>query len=248
MVAVGLDLVAKHPEDVFLVAPLLWHGLRAEAEAAALGDRDPAALARLVELLRDLERRVPTIVPALRRTVVAYTRMCRAELGRVQGTSDPQAWRDVAERWSALLNPYPAAYAQLRRADALLTAARRPSSEVTACLRAAAVTAHGMGATPFLAELEVVAGRAGLRLGELVDGTGDVAVEAPFRAPELSALTPREHEVLAAVAEGLTNRQVGRRLEMKERTVAVHVSNVLRKTNTRSRTQAAALLQRVRAR
>ena len=54
--------------------------------------------------------------------------------------------------------------------------------------------------------------------------------------------------MLQAVAEGLTNRQVGRRLEMKERTVAVHVSNVLRKTNTRSRTQAAALLQRVRAR
>ncbi|MDT7741511.1 MAG: hypothetical protein QOE59_589, partial [Actinomycetota bacterium] len=151
VVAVGLELVAKHPEDVFLVAPLLWHGLRAEAEAAALGDRDPAAVARLLALLRDLERRVPTIVPALRRTVVAYTRMCRAELGRVQGASDPQAWRDVAERWSALLNPYPAAYAQLRRADALLTGARRPSSEVTACLRAAAVTAHGMGATPFLA-------------------------------------------------------------------------------------------------
>jgi DNA-binding CsgD family transcriptional regulator len=248
VVAVGLELVAKHPEDVFLVAPLLWHGLRAEAEAAALGDRDPAAVARLVELLRDLERRVPTIVPALRRTVVAYTRMCRAELGRVQGASDPQAWRDVAERWSALLNPYPAAYAQLRRADALLAEARRPSAEVTACLRAAAMTAHGMGATPFLAELEAVAARAGLRLGELVEGTGDVVTEAPFRAPELSALTPREHEVLAAVAEGLTNRQVGRRLEMKERTVAVHVSNVLRKTNTRSRTQAAALLQRVRAR
>ena len=50
------------------------------------------------------------------------------------------------------------------------------------------------------------------------------------------------------MAEGLTNRQVGRRLGMQERTVAVHVSNVLRKTNTRSRTQAAALLQRVRAR
>ena len=71
---------------------------------------------------------------------------------------------------------------------------------------------------------------------------------AASAARRISALTPREHEVLAAVAEGLTNRQVGRRLEMKERTVAVHVSNVLRKTNTRSRTQAAALLQRVRAR
>jgi DNA-binding CsgD family transcriptional regulator/tetratricopeptide (TPR) repeat protein len=248
VVAAGLEVVARHPDDVFLVAPLLWHGLRAEAEAAALGDRDPDAVARLVAHLHDLERRVPAIVPALRRTVVAYTRMCRAELGRAQGASDPAGWRDVAERWSALLNPYPAAYAQLRRADALLLEARRPSSEVTACLRAAAVTAHGIGATPFLAEIEAVAARAGLTPGALVEGTEEVATRAPFRAPELSALTPREHEVLAAVAEGLTNRQVGRRLEMKERTVAVHVSNVLRKTNTRSRTQAAALLQRVRAR
>src|SRR6201999_3683154 len=112
-------------EDVFLAAPLIWHGLRAESQAAGLGDRDPDAVARLVEHLRDLERRVPSVVPALRRTVVAYARMCRAELGRVQGASDPEAWRDVAERWSALLNPYPAAYAQLRRGEAPLHEARR---------------------------------------------------------------------------------------------------------------------------
>jgi DNA-binding CsgD family transcriptional regulator len=191
---------------------------------------------------------VPSTLPALRRTIVAYVRMCWAELGRVQGASDPERWRDVAERWSALLNPYPAAYAQLRRADALLDGSRRPSAEVTACLRAAATTARAMGASPFLAELEAVAARGGLTLVDLLGGAGDIDTAAPSLAPELSALTPREHQVLQAVAEGLTNRQVGRRLEMKERTVAVHVSNVLRKTNTRSRTQAAALLQRVRAR
>jgi DNA-binding CsgD family transcriptional regulator/tetratricopeptide (TPR) repeat protein len=248
-VAIGLDVVARHPDDVFLAAPLLWHGLRAEAEAAALGDRDPEAVRRLVELLRDLERKAPTTVPALRRTVIAYARMCRAELSRVQGASDPEVWRDVAEKWSALLNPYPAAYAQLRRADALLDGVRRPSTEATACLRAAATTAHEMGAAPFLAELESIAARAGVSPESLVDSPVEGSViGAPPRAPELSALTPREHQVLQAVAEGLTNRQVGRRLEMKERTVAVHVSNVLRKTNTRSRTQAAALLQRVRAR
>ncbi len=247
-VAAGLELVARHPDDVFLVAPLLWHGLRAEAEAAALGDRDPEAVRRLVERLRDLDRRVPATVPALRRTIVAYVRMCWAELGRVQGASNPENWRDVAERWSALLNAYPAAYAQLRRADALLDGVRRPSAEVTACLRASATTAQAMGASPFLAELEAVAARGGLTLVDLLGGPGDVGAGGSSLAPELSALTPREHQVLQAVAEGLTNRQVGRRLEMKERTVAVHVSNVLRKTNTRSRTQAAALLQRVRAR
>jgi DNA-binding CsgD family transcriptional regulator/tetratricopeptide (TPR) repeat protein len=248
-VATGLDVVDRHPEDVFIVAPLLWHGLRAEAQAAALGDRDPESLQRLVDRLGDLERRIPTIVPALRRTMIAYARMCRAELARAQGAPDPEAWRDVAERWSALLNPYPSAYAQLRRADALLGAGRKPSSEVRACLRAAADTAREMGAAPFLREIEATAALAGLSADALVDAAADGSTgPAPSRAPELSALTPREHEVLAAVAEGLTNRQVGRRLGMQERTVAVHVSNVLRKTNTRSRTQAAALLQRVRAR
>ena len=181
-VAVGLDLAARHPEDVFLVAPLLWHGLRAEAEAAVHGDRDPEAVRRLVESLRDMERRIPSIVPALRRTVVAYARMCRAELGRVQGTPDPEAWRDVAERWSALLNPYPSAYAQLRRADALLTAARRPSSEFTACLLAAAGTAREMGAAPFLREIEAVAARGGLTRGELHEGV-DEGSRWPRRSP-----------------------------------------------------------------
>jgi DNA-binding CsgD family transcriptional regulator/tetratricopeptide (TPR) repeat protein len=249
-VAAGLEVIARHPDDVFLAAPLIWHGLRAESQAAEHGDRDPEAIRRLVEHLRGLERRVPATVPALRRTVVAYARMCRAELGRAQGASDPESWRDVAARWSALLNPYPAAYAQLRRAEALLAApARRPPAEFAACLKAAATTARGMGAAPFLADIEAVAARGGITLGALLDEpTEGVVSGAPVLAPELSALTPREHQVLQAVAEGLTNRQVGRRLEMKERTVAVHVSNVLRKTNTRSRTQAAALLQRVRAR
>ncbi|MCD2196215.1 AAA family ATPase [Actinomycetospora endophytica] len=249
-VTAGLDVVDRHPDDVFIVAPLLWHGLRAEAEAAAHGDRDAEAVRRLVDRLHDLEGRIPSIVPALRRTMIAYSRMCRAELKRAQGAADPEAWRDVAERWSALLNPYPAAYAQLRRADALLGAGRKPSSEVRACLRAAADTAREMGAAPFLREIEAIAARAGLSSGALADeaADGSAAPSSPSRAPELSALTPREHEVLAAVAEGLTNRQVGRRLGLQERTVAVHVSNVLRKTNTRSRTQAAALLQRVRAR
>ena len=53
---------------------------------------------------------------------------------------------------------------------------------------------------------------------------------------------------IAVLADGLSNREIAHRLYISERTVAVHVSRVLAKTGTRSRTQAAALLQRVRAR
>ena len=53
-------------------------------------------------------------------------------------------------------------------------------------------------------------------------------------------LTARELEVLALVAEGLTNRQIADRLYISVKTAAVHVSNILAKTGASSRTEAAA--------
>ena len=55
---------------------------------------------------------------------------------------------------------------------------------------------------------------------------------------ELSVLTVREREVLAAVAEGLTNREIGQRLFISERTVGVHVGHIFDKLQVRSRVQA----------
>jgi two-component system, NarL family, response regulator LiaR len=52
-------------------------------------------------------------------------------------------------------------------------------------------------------------------------------------------LTSREQEVLAFVARGLTNRQIADALTISEKTVSVHVSNVLSKLGLASRTQAA---------
>jgi DNA-binding CsgD family transcriptional regulator len=58
---------------------------------------------------------------------------------------------------------------------------------------------------------------------------------------ELAAreLTPRELEVLTCIAAGMSNQQVARSLGISIRTVAVHVSNLLRKTGAASRTEAA---------
>ena len=53
-------------------------------------------------------------------------------------------------------------------------------------------------------------------------------------------LTAREAEVVAAIAEGLTNRQVAARLVISEKTVARHLANVYTKLGVNSRTAAAA--------
>jgi len=52
-------------------------------------------------------------------------------------------------------------------------------------------------------------------------------------------LTAREIEVLSCLAAGMSNKQVARSLGISIRTVAVHVSNLLRKTRSASRTEAA---------
>ena len=50
-------------------------------------------------------------------------------------------------------------------------------------------------------------------------------------------LTGREHEVLSLVAAGRTNRQIGEALYISEKTVSVHVSNILRKLGVTSRVE-----------
>jgi len=53
-------------------------------------------------------------------------------------------------------------------------------------------------------------------------------------------LTPREHHVLALVAEGLTNYQIARRLDVSPRTIEKHLEHILEKLNVPSRTAAVA--------
>ncbi len=53
-------------------------------------------------------------------------------------------------------------------------------------------------------------------------------------------LTPQEYKVLALVAEGKTNKEVGKDLFLSERTVRNHLSRVLHKLNLKNRAQAAA--------
>jgi DNA-binding CsgD family transcriptional regulator len=59
-------------------------------------------------------------------------------------------------------------------------------------------------------------------------------------AARLQALgvTPREHEILLWIAQGLSNREIGERLFVSENTVKTHVSRLLDKLGARRRTEA----------
>ena len=59
-------------------------------------------------------------------------------------------------------------------------------------------------------------------------------------ADRLGALTPRERQVLALIAQGASNRAIADALIIAERTAEIHVSNILAKLGVTSRTQAAA--------
>jgi LuxR family maltose regulon positive regulatory protein len=68
-------------------------------------------------------------------------------------------------------------------------------------------------------------------------------LKVPIRGGDdrpLPAVTRREREVLGLLAEGLTNRQIAKRLVISEHTVHRHVTNILRKLDLPSRTAAAA--------
>jgi two-component system response regulator DevR len=57
----------------------------------------------------------------------------------------------------------------------------------------------------------------------------------------LSALSPREREILALIGEGLTNRQIGKQLYLSEKTVKNNVSRLLAKLGVERRVQAAVI-------
>src|SRR5207248_11032089 len=65
---------------------------------------------------------------------------------------------------------------------------------------------------------------------------GRLRMAAP---PAPAELTAREVQVLRCLASGMSNKQVARTLSISIRTVGVHVSNLLRKTRSASRTEAA---------
>jgi two-component system, NarL family, response regulator DevR len=69
--------------------------------------------------------------------------------------------------------------------------------------------------------------------------------KGPAEHEELAGLTDQERKILALVAEGMTNRQIGERLYLAEKTVKNYVSSILSKLGLERRTQAAVLASKL---
>jgi len=169
-----------------------------------------------------------------------------AEALRAGGTPSADAWAAAAAAWDAVERPYHAAQARWREAEAHALAGDRAAAEEPA--RAALGVARGLGAAWLAAEVESLARRARLRLEAPADGPAEREPDSGrgTRAPvDELGLTPREREVLELVAQGATNREIGERLFMAEKTASVHVSRILAKLDVRTRTEAAAVAHRL---
>ncbi|MFC5379817.1 helix-turn-helix transcriptional regulator [Aquipuribacter nitratireducens] len=225
---------------------LVWFGA---VEVAALADVAEEALLRRDEtragaLARRAERRAAAVEELVARAdadphprsrpgleALAWRARLRAELARL-GPDPVPAWREAVTAFTSLGHPFEAARCHLGLAAALLASGGRVSSrdEVEALVAQVRGVATELRATPLLDRADALARRAGL--------AGGAEPELPH------PLTAREREVLGLVAHGLTNRQVGAALFISEKTVSVHLSNLMAKLGAGSRTEAVSLAHR----
>jgi DNA-binding CsgD family transcriptional regulator/tetratricopeptide (TPR) repeat protein len=198
------------------------------AERAGLLDRVDALQSDVDEVLRRTVSRPLGWGPEGQ----AWTSRFRAEALRgrwLAGVRVPTedelvaAWTETVAGFEKLGHAYETARSQARLA-AVLTAIGAPGAGEAS--GAARETATRLGAAPLLDEL---------------GAAPRPARPARTRGPGSTELTARELEILALVAQGRTNGEIGKQLFISTKTVSVHVSNVLAKLGAASRTEAAAV-------
>ena len=241
-VDVALDRIEFCSDDALRMAMVSAAGLAAEATAAqhARDLGDAAALEAALGHAELLVARVRACAEDGGPLEQAYLAHAEADHCRAVGSDEARRWDEAVAAWDDLGRPYMAALARWRHAEALVAGGDREGAAPVA--GAAVAIAERLGAAWLAGELESLAARARLRLdesGEASVASADEVDDDPF------GLTPRERQVLALVAAGATNREIGRQLYMAEKTASVHVSRILAKLDVRSRTEAAGVAHRL---
>jgi DNA-binding NarL/FixJ family response regulator len=161
-----------------------------------------------------------------------------AETARGLDSPDQAAgWHRAAQACQDAVLPWDEAYCRWREAEAALRD-RATRQQGVAALREAHRLAIDLQALPILTQVETLARTARIPLGEPEprrNGDSD-----PF-----PGLTGREREILPHLVAGRTYAEIAKALVLSEKTVSVHVSNMLRKTGTANRVELAQLANRV---
>ena len=170
----------------------------------------------------------------------AESRRCRGEPGQAD------AWRRLREQAGAEGLVWHETVAAWRQGQALLSEHSTRDAAAEA-LRAAHARAVRLGARPLREEVESLARAAHIPLEAVDDRTAPFASEATGHpaTPRLAVLTDREQQVLDRVVAGRSNGEIARELFISAKTVSVHVSNILHKSGTTTRVEAAAWARRV---
>jgi DNA-binding CsgD family transcriptional regulator len=216
---------------------------------------DPAAVGKaLTDLYAETER-VGVPYGSQTHDLIAAGLAAGVPAGRLRPLADLVDWADEADGWHAVV------YAQLDEADGhreQAVAGYESAADTTTLRAAVRASAHtgaarcliGLGhldraRTHVAAAAALLSRWAGWRVAEVDALRGRVGLPAAETVTATDvALTPREREVAALIAEGLTNAELARRLYISKKTAAVHVSNILGKLGLSSRTQVAGWLSR----
>jgi DNA-binding CsgD family transcriptional regulator/tetratricopeptide (TPR) repeat protein len=234
----GLDRMEFCTDDLARIAEVAISGVMVEAdEAQRARDRhDADAEQAALERASAMAERVQLAAVDGGPVVKAAGALAEAELARAEYRDDAELWEQSATAWDRLGRPYEAAYSRLRETEAAARTRDREGAERAA--GEALEVARRLGSNWLVAELEGLAARARLHVDGVAPEAASGEEDTPF------GLTARERQVLALVASGATNREVGERLHMAEKTASVHVSRILAKLDVRSRTEAAAVAHR----
>ncbi len=172
---------------------------------------------------------VPAINPMLR----AYADQAIADVDSIRGAATLEQWRHVADQWERLGFPYWHAWALLRAGAAAMDHDHHETAR-SELVRAAGITTQ-LQARPLQDRIRQTAAEHGIRLR--------LRSAQPRRNP--FGLTPRELGVLSLLHDGASNRSIAQQLVIFEKTVSVHVSNLISKLNSASRGEAVAAARRL---
>ena len=225
----GMDAVSS-AENSLVRLQLCAAGLRAAADEC-LSDpgvsAQPGGARAFADRLLETARQVAG--QPQEAEIAVLLSQCEAEWSRAGRTDTAEGWTRIAENWVRQDQPFPAAYARLRQAEAEFRARRKNRSGQA--LRLAHAAAQVLGAEPLRDRIEAFSQRHRVLLTDPATGA---VVPAPRRPYDGYKLTTRELEVLRGACDGYTRSQVAARLFISVNTVNVHTHNAIHKLGVTS--------------